>query len=111
MDGRGRSRGYAVVRVVRERAVLVDFQLANERSGEFGDLLDAVSRDLDGTGASKLEFRAPSSGLLASRAREEFGFAVEPSDTTLEVRAVDPAFDLASAAKVFDYRALDHDIY
>jgi hypothetical protein len=111
VDGRERSRGYAVVRVVGERAVLVDLQLGDERSGEFGDLLDSVSRDLDGTGVTRLELRAPSSGLLARRAREEFGFAAEPSDTTLEVRAMDPAVDLERAGTLFDYRALDHDIY
>jgi Acetyltransferase (GNAT) domain len=105
----GRSRAYAVVRLVGSRAVLADLQAADERSGDIVDLLDAVSSDLP-PAARTLEFRAGSHSVLAKRA-EELGFAPRASDTTFEVRLFDPAFDVDRAGRAFDYRFGDHEIF
>jgi hypothetical protein len=111
LDRRGRSRAYAVVRLLGERAILADLQAAEERSGDLVDLLDAVSADLPATGATMLELRAASRSVLAERARSELGFSPRPSDTTFEVRAFDPALDLDAAGRAFDYRFCDHEIF
>lgn len=105
----GRSRAYAVVRLVGARAVLADVQAAEETSGDLVDLLDAVSSDLL-PAARTLEFRAGSHSVLAVRAGE-LGFAPRPSDTTFEVRLFDPAFDVDRAGRAFDYRFGDHEIF
>ncbi|MFI5182443.1 MAG: GNAT family N-acetyltransferase [Thermoanaerobaculia bacterium] len=110
-DRRAVSRGYAVVRLVLTRALLVDLQVRDEESGDVGDLLEAVSGSLDGSGATSLELRASSSSRLATRLESEFRFAREASDCHFEIRPIDPAFDALAAGRVFDYRFADHEIF
>jgi hypothetical protein len=110
-DRRGASRGYASVRVVQERALLVDLQTRDEETGDLADLLDAVENALADTPARRLVFRAPSWSRLARRAESELGFAREASDCHFEVRPLDPAFDDLGAARAFDYRFSDHEIF
>ena len=109
-DTRGRSSGYAVVRTVGERALVVDLQLADEESAALADLVAAVSETERGAGAACLVVRAPRDLRLGARLLE-LGFSQAASDTHFEVRPLDPAFDLAHAAAAFDYRFLDHDIF
>lgn len=109
LDGRGRSRAYAAVRVVGDRALLVDFQAGNEDAGDAADLLDAVAEACAGTPARALVLRAGSASRLAARAAE-LGFSPIPTDTHFTVRALDPAFPV-EAARAFDYRGLDHEIF
>jgi hypothetical protein len=108
---RGASRGYAVLRLAGDRALLVDLQLRIESSGDVGDLLEAVCGALEGTSAVRLELRAPSHSPLAARLAGEFGFAAAPSDCHFEIRPLDPAFDALSAGRAFDYRFADHEIF
>lgn len=108
---RGASRGYAAVRLLSERALLVDLQVKDEASGDVGDLLEAVRASLEGTSAARLEFRAASFSPLASRLAGEFGFVPEPSDCHFEIRPLDPAFDALAAGRAFDYRFSDHEIF
>jgi hypothetical protein len=110
VDLRGRSRAYAVVRLVGDRALLVDVQARDESDAEWGDLLDAVAENLSGTSATRLELRAASRSRLA-RAAPALGFAPIPTDTYFEVRPFDPAFDLDNAGRAFDYRFCDHEIF
>ncbi|HEV8267796.1 MAG TPA: GNAT family N-acetyltransferase [Thermoanaerobaculia bacterium] len=107
----GRSRGFAAVRIVSDRALLVDLQLADESSGDLGDLLDAVSVSIAGGPARTLEVRSPSTLLLARRLTGEMGFVERASDCHFEVRPLDPGFDLERAARSFDYRFSDHDVF
>ena len=111
LDGRAASRGYAVVRLVLERALLVDMEVRDEESGDVGDLLEAVSGSLEGSGATRLELRAAASSRLAARLEAEFGFAREPSDCHFEIRPIDPGFDALAAGRAFDYRFADHEIF
>ena len=111
LDGRASSRGYAVVRLVLERALLVDMEVRDEESGDVGDLLEAVSGSLEGSGATRLELRAAASSRLAARLEAEFGFAREPSDCHFEIRPIDPGFDALAAGRAFDYRFADHEIF
>jgi len=110
-DPRARSLGYAALRLVMERALLVDLQLADEENGPLPELLANVASVAAPLGASRLDVRLPRSGLLARRLREELGFVDEDSDTSFTVRPLDPAFDLGAAARAFDYRYLDHDVF
>jgi hypothetical protein len=110
-DTRGRSRAFAAVRLVMERALLVDLQAADEDGGALVDLLHGISADLAGTPATRLELRCPHNGGLAARLRSELGFLDEESDTHLEVRHLLPSFDLDRAAPLFDYRFSDHDVF
>lgn len=110
LDRRASSRGYAAVRLVGERALLVDFQVGDELRGDVGDLLEAVRASLEGS-ALRLELRAPSSSPLAARLAAEFGFAPEPSDCHFEIRPLDTAFDAVAAGHAFDYRFADHEIF
>jgi hypothetical protein len=110
VDGRGRSRACAVLRLVGERVLLVDLQASDEESGAVADLLDAVQESLRTTAATCFELRAGSSSRLAARAAE-LGFLPIPSDTHFEVRPFDPAFDLERASRAFDYRFIDHEIF
>jgi len=110
VDLAGRSRAYAVWRLVGARALLVDVQTRGETAGELADLLAEVAPRLAGTGAECLELRAPSHSRLAAAARE-LGFSPIPTDTHLEVRPFDPAFDLEVAGRGFDYRFSDHEIF
>ena len=111
IDLRGRSRAFCAVRLVADRALLVDLQVRDEAGGELGDLLAAVVESLEGSPARRLEFRGPRSGTVTRRLRQEFGFADETSDTHFFVRPFDPAFDLLRAALSFDYRFSDHDVF
>jgi hypothetical protein len=108
---RGTSRGYAAVRVVGDRALLLDLQVADEASGTVFDLLDGVAEALRGTGAARLALRAARSSRLAQRLEAEGGFAPVLPDCHFEVRLLDEAFDLDRASRAFDYRSLDHDIF
>lgn len=108
---RGASRGYAAVRVVGDRALLVDLEVADETSGGVFDLLDDVAEALRGSTASLLVLRAARVSRLAQRLEVEGGFAPVAGDCHFEVRPLDPAFDLARAAPAFDYRFLDHDVF
>ena len=110
LDRRSASRGYAAVRLVGERALLVDLQVRDEASGDVGDLLEAVRASLGGD-AARLELRAPTGSPLAERLAAEFGFAPETSDCHFEIRPLDPAFDALAAGRAFDYRFADHEIF
>lgn len=110
LDRRGRSSAYAVLRVVGDRALLVDLQAEDERSGSLADLLDAIADSLGGTPCRTLELRAASRSLLAARA-PELGFAARPSDATLAMRTFMPGVDLERASRAFDYRFGDHEIF
>ncbi len=110
LDARGRSRAYAAVRLVGDRALLVDLQSADESAGDTADLLDAVAGAYAGSAAQTLVLRAGSASGLAARA-VELGFSPAPSDTHFTVRALDSAFPVDTAARAFDYRALDHEIF
>ncbi len=111
LDRRAASRGYAVVRLVLERALLVDLEVRDEESGDVGDLLEAVSGSLGGSGATRLELRAAASSRLAGRLEAEFGFARESADCHFEIRPIDPDFDALAAGRSFDYRFADHEIF
>ena len=110
LDRRNRSRAFAVLRVVEDRALLVDLQADDERSGILADLLDAISDSLRGTSVRSLAFRAAARSGLAARA-PELGFSPQPSDTTLVMRAFDPGVDFDRASRGFDYRFGDHEIF
>lgn len=110
LDATGRSRAYAVLRVVGDRALLVDLQAEDEGSGATVDLLAAVSETLAGTPAKTLELRAASRSVLAARA-PEMGFQPRASDTTLAMRTFLPGVDLERASRGFDYRFGDHEIF
>ena len=110
-SGPGRSpRGYAVVRLVGERALVVDLQALDEASGTVPDLLDAASALAAAEGARSLELRASRRGLLAARAAE-LGLSELPSDCCLELIPVDPGFPLDPVIASFDYRYGDHDVF
>lgn len=108
---RAASRGYAAVRIVGDRALLVDLQVADETSGAVFDLLDDVAEALRGSSAARLVLRASRASRLAGRLEAEGGFAPVAADCHFEVRPLDEAFDLASASRAFDYRFLDHDVF
>jgi hypothetical protein len=108
---RGCSRGYATVRVVGDRALLVDLQVADETSGAVFDLLDDVAEALRGSGAAHLALRAARTSRLAQRLEGEGGFLPAAVDCHFEVRSLDEAFDLGRASRAFDYRFVDHDIF
>ena len=107
----GASRGYAAVRLVGDKALLVDLEVADEGSGAVFDLLDDVAEALRGSTAVRLALRASRSSRLARRLEAEGGFAPAEADCHFEVRPLDPAFDLERASRAFDYRFLDHDIF
>jgi len=111
LDRGARSRGYAVVRVVHDRALLVDLQARDEDSGDVGDLLEAVRASLEGTPAARMEIRAGSASRLAARLAAEFGFVPGEADCHFEIRPLDPAFDAPAAGRAFDYRYADHEIF
>jgi len=111
LDSGGASRGYAVLRAVEERALLLDLQARDEESGDLADLLEAAEGALAGTPARRLVLRAPSFSRVAQRAEAEFGFTRQPSDCHFEVRPLDPTLDVFGAARAFDYRFADHEIF
>src|SRR5262249_17520411 len=107
----GASHGYAAVRVIGDRALLVDLQMADEERGPVFDLLEDVEEALRGTGLLRLPLRAARTSRLARRLETDGGFRPTEPDCHFEVRPLDPAFDLAGVSRGFDYRALDHDIF
>lgn len=111
LDLRGRCRGFAVTTLRGDRALLVDLQVADERSSDLPDLVGAVHEALRGTAADRLVFRSSREDVLAERLRGELGFVEEPSDTALHVRACLPAFDAASTGRALEYRFWDHDVF
>ncbi len=108
---RGASRGYAAVRVVGDRALLVDLQVADETSGAVFDLLDDVAEALRGSCAAHLALRAARASRLAQHLEAEGGFTPVAADCHFEVRPLDEAFDFGPEPFAFDYRFLDHDIF
>lgn len=110
-DRRGNSCGYAVLRVVEGRALVVDLQIFPERRTNLSVLLEAIASESVAIGASIVEIRLPRGGSLAVRLREELGFEDAPSDAHFEVRPLDAAFDIDRAGRGFDYRYIDHDIF
>lgn len=111
VDLAGRSPAYAVLRFVLDRALLVDLQAADEAGGALVELLERVRELAAARGASRLELRLPGAGPLAARLRTELGFADAEADAHFEVMRVDPSFALEPAARSFDYRYLDHEIF
>jgi len=109
----GGSLGYAVVRVTGDAALLVDLQLRNETSPALGDLLAEVGELARAAGSEirTLRVRLPQGSPLAARLAGEFSFAPEESDTVFLVRSLFPEFDLLPAARHFDYRYADHDVF
>jgi hypothetical protein len=106
----GVPRGYAVTRLVGDRALLVDLQVRNEASADLPDLLRAVEASLEGS-AARLEIRLASSSPLAPRLAGEFDFLPEPPDCHFEVRPIGPGVDALAAGRSFDYRFADHEIF
>lgn len=109
LDLFGRSRGYAVVRAAGPLARLVDLQARDESGADLPDLLAAVRAALP-AGTTLVTLRAPRAGLLARRLVEELGFREGASDCSLTVRRLRDGVDL-DAARGFDYRFADHDIF
>ncbi len=109
-SGGRESAGYAVLRFVGERALIVDLQAADEAGGAVVDLLTAASMEAAGMGARTLELRASRRGALAGRA-SELGFQELASDTCLELIPIDPAYPFDEAFRSFDYRFGDHDVF
>lgn len=111
LDRRGLSRAYAVVRIVNDRALLVDVQSVDEQSGALADLLDAIADAPHTAPVRTLEFRAASRSALAARAGE-LGFSPRLSDTTLVMRTFPPdAARFERVSRGFDYRFGDHEIF
>ncbi|MFI5120914.1 MAG: GNAT family N-acetyltransferase [Thermoanaerobaculia bacterium] len=110
LDRRGRSRAYAVTRVVVDRVLLVDLQARDEQSGALADLLDAIADALRSEPVRTLELRAASRSVLAARA-PELGFSARASDTTLVMRTFPPDAGFERASRGFDYRFGDHEIF
>jgi hypothetical protein len=59
---------------------------------------------------TSLVLRAGSASRLAARAAE-LGFTPAATDTHVTVRLLRDGFDVDAAARSFDYRALDHEIF
>jgi len=111
VDLAGRSPAYGVLRFVLDRALFVDLQTADESSGALVELLERARELAAARGATRLELRLPGSSSLAARLRSELGFAEAVADAHFEVMRVDPSFPLEAAARSFDYRYLDHEIF
>lgn len=109
-DLAGRSRGYAALRFAGERALLVDLQARDEASGDLADVLDEASRHASSR-ASHLEVRAPRTGTLHARLRDELGFGETPADCFFETRAIAAGVDAGAEGLRFDYRFADHDVF
>lgn len=110
LDFLGRSRGYAVVRMDGSVARLVDLQVRDEAGPDLPDILAAVAAAALPNGTTSVAVRAPRTGLLARRLTEELGFGEGTTDCSLTVRRLRKGFDL-DAARAFDYRYSDHDIF
>jgi hypothetical protein len=109
--GAGRaSRGFAVLRLVGDRALVVDLQARDESAGTVPDLLQAVEAAALEAGARTLELRASRRGGLAARARE-LGLEEIPADASLTMIPVGCGIPLERAMALFDYRFSDHDVF
>ncbi len=106
------SRAYAVVRIVDDRALLVDLQAADEQSGALADLLDAIADAPRGGPVRTLEFRAASrSAARGARGRAGL-FAAARRTRTLVMRTYPPdAARFERVSRGFDYRFVDHEIF
>lgn len=110
VDLRGRARAFAAVRVVGDRALLVDLQAEDVDSGALPDLLAGVAAEVMGR-ARALEVRLPRRGALHARLSGELGFGEAVPDTHLVVRGFRDDVDPAAEGAAFDYRFLDHDVF
>ena len=110
LDLAGRSRGYAVVRTEGDLGRLVDLQVRDEESADLPDLLGAVAATSILAGTRTVAVRAPRTGLLARRLTEELGFVEGSTDCSLTVRKLSRDFE-PDAARAFDYRFSDHDVF
>jgi hypothetical protein len=106
----GRARAFAAVRVVGERALLVDLQAEDVNGGALPDLLAGVAAEMAGR-ARVLEVRLPRRGALHARLAGELGFGEAPGDTHLVTRAFRDDVEPAAEGAAFDYRFLDHDVF
>jgi hypothetical protein len=106
----GRPRAFAAVRVVGDRALLVDLQAEDVDGGALPDLLAGVAAEVTGR-ARVLEVRLPRHGALHARLAGELGFGEAVTDTHLVVRAFLSDVDPVAEGAAFDYRFLDHDIF
>lgn len=110
VDLSGRARAFAAVRVIGDRALLVDLQAEDGGGGALSDLLAGVTEAVAGR-ARVLEVRLPRRGALHARLADELGFGEAPTDTHLVVRAFRGDVDPAAEGAAFDYRFLDHDVF
>lgn len=110
VDPAGRARAFAAVRVVGDRALLVDLQAEDVDGGALPDLLAGVAAATAGR-ARILEVRLPRRGALHARLAGTLGFGEAATDTHLVVRAFRSDVDPATEGVAFDYRFLDHDVF
>jgi hypothetical protein len=110
VDLAGRLRAFAAVRVVGDRALLVDLLAENVNGGALPDLLAGVASAMAGR-ARVLEVRLPRRGALHARLAGELGFAEAATDTHLVIRAFRDDVDPTAEGAAFDYRFLDHDVF
>ena len=110
LDLAGRARAFAALRVVGDRALLVDLQAEDVGAGALPDLLAGVAAAAAGR-ARVLEVRLPRRGALHARLAGELGFAEAATDTHLVVRAFHEGIDAPAEGAAFDYRFLDHEIF
>ena len=110
VDFAGRARAFAAVRIVGDRALLVDLQAESTDGGALPDLLAGVAAEVTGR-ARVLEVRLPRRGALYARLAGELGFAEAATDTHLVVRSFRADVDAAAEGATFDYRFLDHEVF
>ena len=110
VDLAGRVGAFAAVRIVNDRALLVDLQAEDVDGGGLADLLAGVAADVTGR-ARVLEARLPRRGALYARLAGALGFTEAATDTHLVVRAFRGDVDPAAEGAAFDYRYLDHDVF
>ena len=111
LDLAGRARAFAAVRIVNDRALLVDLQAEDvDGGGLLADLLAGVAAGVTGR-ARVLEARLPRRGALYLRLAGAFGFTEAATDTHLVVRAFRGDVDPAAEGAAFDYRYLDHEVF
>ena len=110
VDVAGRARAFAAVRVVGDRALLVDLQAEDPGGGALPDLLAGVADEMKGR-ARVLEVRLPRRGALHARLTGALGFAEAATDTHLVVRTFREGADAAAEGAAFDYRFLDHEVF
>ena len=110
VDFTGRPRAFAAVRVVGDRALLVDLQAEDVDGGALPDLLAGVAAAVTGR-ARVLEVRLPRRSALYALLAGALGFGETDTDTHLVVRAFRSDVDPAAEGAAFDYRFLDHDVF